>query len=141
MNVLKGSYLKLVNQSCTQASYRMNQQGQQVRRIEILERSLVFFSLCLTCSRLRDSGGKSFSKKKRETRAGAGVPPPPPPFPVVRVVFSLIFIPTILSESPAQAALIQSFIPNCVVVLFILIFYQPNYIRVHMFYYCHYTYF
>ena len=30
LNVLKGSYLKLVNQSCTQASYRMNQQGEQV---------------------------------------------------------------------------------------------------------------
>ena len=89
MNVLKGSYLKLVNQSCTQASYRMNQQGQQVRQIEILERSSVFFfcaawviDLILACSRLRDSGGKSFSKKKCKTRAGAGVPPPPPRFPV-----------------------------------------------------------
>ena len=89
LNVLKGSYLKLVHQSCTQASYRMNQQGQQVRQIEILERSLVFFfcaawviDLILACSRLRDSGGKSFSKKKCKTRAGAGVPPPPPPFPV-----------------------------------------------------------
>ena len=129
----------------------MNQQGEQVRQQEILERSLVFFSLCSMGNRSHSSlfqapirlrGEKSFSKKKCETRAGAGVPPPPPPppFPVARVVFSLIFIPTILSESLAQAALIQSFIPNCVVVLFILIFCQPNYIPVHMFYYCHYTY-
>ena len=40
----------------------------------------------LACSRLRDSGEKSFSKKKCEKRAGAGerqpfFPPPLPPFP------------------------------------------------------------
>ena len=55
LNVLKGSYLKLVNQSCTQASYRMNQQGQQVRQIEILERSLVFFFLCSMGNRSHSS--------------------------------------------------------------------------------------
>ena len=55
LNVLKGSYLKLVNQSCTQASYRMNQQGQQVRQIEILERSSVFFFLCSMGNRSHSS--------------------------------------------------------------------------------------
>ena len=51
------------------------------------------------------------------------------------------FHPHYTTESLARAALIQSFIPKCVVVLFILIFCQPNYIQVHVFYYCHYTYF
>ena len=55
LNVLKGSYLKLVNQSCTQASYRMNRQGEQVRQIEILERSLVFFFLCSMGNRSHSS--------------------------------------------------------------------------------------
>ena len=70
----------------------------------------------LACSRLRDSGEKSFSKKKCEKRAGAGerqggslpfFSPPPRPFPSrVRLIFALLvlkYVRTILSESLAQA--------------------------------------
>ena len=68
----------------------------------------------LACSRLRDSGGKSFSNKKCEKRAGAGerqggslpfFAPPPPPFPSrARLNFTFNKFPLhILSESLAQA--------------------------------------
>ena len=62
----------------------------------------------LACSRLRDSGEKSFSKKKCEKLAGAGesFSPPPPPFPRrVRLIFALLvlYVRNILSESLAQA--------------------------------------
>ena len=51
-----------------------------------------FVVVCpLACSRLRDSGEKSFSKKKCEKQAGAG--PPPPPFPSrVRLIFALLVL-------------------------------------------------
>ena len=45
----------------------------------------------LACSRLRDSGEKSFSKRKCEKRAGAGERPPPPPLPSrARLIFALL---------------------------------------------------
>ena len=60
----------------------------------------------LACSRLRDSGEMSFSKKKCEKRAGAGKRPPPP-FPSrARLIFALLvlkYVPIILSESLEQA--------------------------------------
>ena len=46
-------------------------------------------AFALACSRLRDSGGKSFSKKKCEKRAGAG----DPPFPSrARLIFALLVL-------------------------------------------------
>ena len=59
---------------------------------------MVFISnLVLACSRLRDSGEKSFSKKKREkTRVGWGetfFSPTPPPFPSrTRLIFALLVL-------------------------------------------------
>ena len=50
----------------------------------------------VACSRLRDSGGKSFSNKKCEKRAEAGPPPPPPPPPPfpsrARLIFALLVL-------------------------------------------------
>ena len=54
--------------------------------------------ITLACSRLRDSGEKSFSKKKCEKRAGAGESS-------ARLIFALLvlIVRTILSESLVQA--------------------------------------
>ena len=78
-------------------------------------------SMKLACSRLRDGGGKSFSNEKSEKRAGAGERQDGgalslshfsrrlrPLSQVVRVLFSLCsfsYVPTILSESLAQATM------------------------------------
>ena len=56
-----------------------------------------FDTLILACSRLRDSGEKSFSKKKCEKRAGAGerrpfFSPPPSPFSRARLIFALLVL-------------------------------------------------
>ena len=60
----------------------------------------------LTCSRLRDSGEKSFSKRMRKTRGGGEGGLRRDLSQVARVSFSLCsfqYVPTILSESLAQA--------------------------------------
>ena len=60
-------------------------------------------AIFLACSRLRDGGGKSFSSKKYEKRARAGERQGGG---FVRVLFSLCsfqYVPTVLSESLAQA--------------------------------------
>ena len=47
----------------------------------------------VACSRLRDSGEKSFSKKKCEKRAGAGERPPQPSLPSrARLIFALLVL-------------------------------------------------
>ena len=65
-----------------------------------LHSSVSSSSWAVACSRLRDGGGKSFSKKKCEKRAGAGegdslpfFPPPPPPFPSrAHLIFALLVL-------------------------------------------------
>ena len=72
----------------------------------------------LACFRLRDSGEKSFSKKKCKKRAGAGErqpPPPPPPFPSrARLIFALLVLIrphyTIREPGTGYSSLFSSFL-------------------------------
>ena len=101
-----GSQLASFEDVSISSSFRRKEKAKKLSCYQlenVKEYSLKFlesqFPLVLACSRLRDGGGKSFSKKKFEKSRGLGrdraafFPTPPPPFPSrARLIFALLVL-------------------------------------------------